>query len=69
MNWKTEPVSLEVNEEANLIHSRPFPVPVIHRDTLKKEVDRLVELVVLKWQGDSEWASPNFIIPKNNGQV
>ena len=43
-DWKTEPVGLELREGANPFHGRPFPVPVIHRDTLKKEVERLVEL-------------------------
>jgi hypothetical protein len=38
-------------------------------DTLKKEVERLVEIGVLKKQPRSEWASPTFIIPKSNGTV
>jgi len=37
--------------------------------TLKKEVERLVELGVLKRQPSSEWASPTFIIPKKNKTV
>ena len=65
-DWKTEHAGLEIKKGVNPFHDRPFPVPVMHRDTLKKEVNRLVELGVLKWQGDSEWASPNFIIPKKN---
>jgi len=52
-DWKTEPVGPEIKERANTFHGRPFPVPVIHRHTLEKEVERLVELGVLKWQGAS----------------
>ena len=36
---------------------------------MKKEVDRLVKLGILKWQGESEWAFPSFIIPKSNQTV
>ena len=46
--WNTKPVSLELKEGATLFHDRPFPAPVIHRDTLKKKVERLVELEGLK---------------------
>ena len=35
----------------------------------KKEVERLVEIGVLKRQPESEWGSPAFIIPKSNGTV
>ena len=66
-DWKTKPVSLKIKEGAAPFHGRPFPVSGIHRDTLKKENKRLVELGVLKWQGASEWVSSTFIIPKRNG--
>ena len=68
-DWKTEPVGLEIKEGANPFHGRPFPVPDIHGDTLEKEVNRLVELGVLKWQGASECASPTFVVPKKKGKV
>jgi len=29
----------------------------------------MVELRILKWEGESEWAFPSFIIPKSNGTV
>jgi hypothetical protein len=50
-------------------HGQAFPVPKIHKDTLIKKVDRLVELGVLEWQPASEWASPLFIMPKKNRTV
>ncbi len=52
-----------------MYHGRAFPVPKIHKDTLIKEVDRLVKLGVLERQPASEWASPLFIIPKNNRTI
>ena len=68
-DWKTSPVHLELKEGAKPHHGRAFPVPRIHRETLKKEVERMVELGILKWEGESEWAFPSFIIPKSNQTV
>jgi hypothetical protein len=50
-------------------HGQAFPVPKIHKDTLVKEVERLVKLGVLEWQPALEWARPSFIIPKKNRTV
>jgi hypothetical protein len=47
----------------------PFPVPKIHEETLKKEINRLCDLGVLKPQVVLEYQSPSFIIPKKNGTV
>ncbi len=48
-DWDTEPVSLKLKEGAKPYHSRPFPTPKAHKETLKKEVQRLCELGILKW--------------------
>jgi hypothetical protein len=68
-DWKTKPVYFQLKEGASLYHGQAFPVPKIHKDTLIKEVERLVKLGVLEWQPASEWASPLFIIPKKNRTV
>jgi len=68
-DWKTSPVHFELKEGVNPYHGRPFPIPRIHRETTKKEVDRMVKLGILKWEGESEWAFPSFIIPKSNQTV
>jgi len=68
-DFDTEPVNLELKPDAQPVHSRPFPVPRVHEETLKKEVKRLCEIGVLKESSNSEWASPSFIIPKKNGTV
>jgi hypothetical protein len=65
-DWKTKPGSFQLKEGVSLYHSRAFPVPKIHKDTLIKEVERLVKMGVLERQPASEWASPLFIIPKKN---
>ena len=68
-DWRTEPAHLELKENISPFHGRAYQVPRIHRDTLRKEVDRLVQLGVLKLENDSQWASPTFIIPKKQGTV
>ena len=68
-DWKTKPVSFELKRDAKPYHSRAFPIPHKHRETIMKEVKRLVELGVLEWQPTSEWAAPSFIQPKKNGTV
>ena len=64
--WQDELVNFELRPEAKPYHGRPFPVPHHHKDTIKKEVQRLVEIGVLKPIQESEWAFPSFIIPKKS---
>jgi hypothetical protein len=45
-DWKTKPVSFQLKEGASPHHSQAFPVPKIHKETLIKEVNRLVNLGV-----------------------
>ena len=68
-DWQTEPVSFRLKPGSKPYHGRAFPIPHIHLKTLKKKVERLVKLVVLKKQPSSEWAAPTFIIPKKNKTV
>jgi hypothetical protein len=67
--WKTTPVSFELKEGARPYHGRAFPIPRVHKETIMKEIRRLIELGVLEWQPSSEWAAPSFIQPKKNGTV
>ncbi len=63
-DWNTEPVSFELKEGVKPYHGRAYPVLHAHTETLENELNRLCELGVLKWQPESEWASPSFIVPK-----
>jgi hypothetical protein len=49
-DWKTKLVSFQLHKGASPYHGRAFPVPKIHKETLIKEVNRLVQLGVLEWQ-------------------
>jgi hypothetical protein len=68
-DWKTKPVSFQLKEGVSPYHGQAFLVPKIHKDTLIKEVERLVKLGVLEQQPALEWASLLFIIPKKNRTV
>ena len=67
--WQHEPTDLELKPDAKPFHARPCPIPKCHSDTLRMEVDRLVEIGVLKQVNRSEWAAPLFITPKKDGTV
>ena len=67
--WKDELYDIELKPDAKPYHARSFPIPRVHEATLRHEVDRLVELGVLKRVNRSEWAAPTFIIPKKDGTV
>ena len=67
--WRTSPVDFELKEGEQPFHLKPYPVPIIHLDTLKKEINRLVQIGVLRPVQESEYASPSIIIPKKNKMV
>lgn len=68
-DFQTDPVSFELKPDAKPVNCKPFPVPKIHEETFKKEIDRLISIGVLKKAKASKWTSPTFIVPKKNGTV
>ncbi len=67
--WKGEECDFELKEGVKPYHAKAFPIPKIHVNTLRKEVERLCRIGVLKKVNRSEWATPTFIIPKKDGMV
>jgi hypothetical protein len=45
-NWKTKPVSFQLKEGVSPYHGQAFPVPKVHKEIIKKEVERLCQLGV-----------------------
>jgi hypothetical protein len=68
-DWKTKLVSFQLKEGVSPYHGQAFPVPKVHKETIRNEVERLCKLGVLEWQPASEWALPSFIIPKKDQTV
>ena len=66
--WKTYPVDFKLKEEVNLTCSRPYPVPKVHEEIFKKEIEHLVLPGVLELANDSEWVAPS-LAKKNLNQV
>jgi hypothetical protein len=60
---------IDLVPEAVPKHSRPYAIPVIHLEAIKKELIHLVKIGVLSPQGASEWASLTFITPTKIGRV
>ena len=52
--WNTEPVKLDLKPGAAPFCTHPYQIPRIHEETLRKEVERLIQLGVLKKCVDSE---------------
>jgi hypothetical protein len=64
--WKTTPVQLELKPDATPYHGKAYPVPHSQERKLREEVERMVELGVMRKVNRSEWAFPEFTIPKKN---
>ena len=67
--WTGTEVDLELVEGATPYHARAFPMPRVHMETLKVEVNRLCELGVLKKVNRSQWTATTLLIPKKDGTV
>ena len=67
--WTQPDYRIELKPDVKPYHAKAFPVPRVHMETLKKEVERLCKVGVLKRVNRSEWAAPTFIIPKKDGKV
>ena len=60
---------MELEQIATPFHARAYPIPHIHKATVRKECERLWKDGVLAKDSDSQWAAPTFIVPKKEGTV
>ena len=67
--WTGKPYEIELKAGATPYHSRPFALPKCYEKTLRKEVERLCKIGVLRRVNRSEWGAPTFIIPKKDSTV
>jgi hypothetical protein len=65
-----KPVHLELTDpNAKPYHGKPYQVPRSLLPLLKKEVERLCKIGVLRKTNNSEWATQGFAVPKKNKQI
>ena len=50
-------------------HARAYPIPKIHEQTLRTEVERVCSIGVLRKVNRSEWVAPTFIKEEWNSSI
>ncbi len=66
--WKAEKYDIELKPNAKLYHARAFPIPRVHEQSLRMEVDRLYQEGVLRKINDSEWWHQRSSYRRKTGQ-
>ena len=56
-------------EGAKPVDTRYYPIPRIHRELFRRELQQLVDLGVLRRVAESAYGSPAFLIPKPDSSV
>ena len=62
-------IKLNFQKELNCITLNNFLISKIYEETLKTEVNRLIDIGTFKCKNNSECVTPTFIINKKNGTV
>ena len=65
--WKMKRHHVELREDTKPYHGRPYQVPKAYEEALRNEIERLLNLNVLKNVNYSEWGDLHFPIPKKDG--
>ena len=68
-DWDIEPVNLELKPGYKPFNSKYYPAPRNNKETLRKELKRLVKIRVLTLVQQSQYGTPIFITPKKEGTV
>ena len=67
-----EPAHIKLKPGVVPYKGRYYNLPKAYEYTAKKEIERMVDIGVLKelpWHDDSPWSSPSFGIPKKTGDI
>ena len=60
-NYMDSKYKMQLLQRAKPYHAKPFPIPKMHKETFKTEVNRLMNIAVLKCKKNSKWEAPTFI--------
>ncbi|MGH3053508.1 MAG: hypothetical protein ACRDL7_00845, partial [Gaiellaceae bacterium] len=63
------PCHIDIKPGALPYSARPYTIPRAYESLVKEEIDRLVDIGVLKANVASAWGSPTFVIPKKDGRI
>ena len=61
--WDTDHVDIVLRPDSKTVNSKYYPVPRIMKETFRKELQRLVGILVLTPVKQSQYGTPLFIIP------
>ena len=67
--WKNKQVHLQLKKDVQPYHTRPYQIPKSLEKKVRLEIERLCKLGVLKKVNHSQWAAPNFVIPKKDETI
>ena len=59
--WNHEEYDIRLQPGVKPYHARAYPIPKIHEQTLRTEVERLCSIGVLRKVNRSEWAAPTLL--------
>ena len=62
--WNTKPMDLELKDDTKTVFLSQYPVTRLHKAMIRKEVNILVSLGILKSDNGSEWGALSFAKPK-----
>ena len=62
--WKIDPYDLDLKEDVKPICLRPYPIPKVHEENFKKDVECLVLLEILAVANNTKWGAPPSAQPE-----
>ena len=68
-DWAIEPVGLKPKPDSKPFNSKYYPVPIINKETFRKELKFQVEMGLITPVQQNQYNTPVFIIPKKEGIV
>ena len=67
--WTGKPYDIELKPGVSPYHSRPFSLPKCYEKTLRKEVERLCKIGVLKRVNRSKWGADFYYSKKRSNRT
>ena len=59
---------MEIITNGAPIHQRPYRTPLVKREAIDKEIDKMLEMGIIR-KSTSPWGSPVLLVPKKDGEL